>query len=135
VAYLHETLSERVTAWSDVGYPHGDYPAIVEILGHAHEEGESGNLRYLRAAQFRALETYPIHRIETWTLAASELMPALATAYGPAGDISEHHLAELGGRSKPSVPTLRRPGRRSTWPSPWSIRTVSPAPGVMATAC
>lgn len=61
---LYEILAERVAEWRKAGYP-CPYPTIGEILEFAIEgEAEekpfplSGNLRYLRAPQLRALETY-----------------------------------------------------------------------------
>jgi type III restriction enzyme len=56
MAHLFNALAQRVDAWRAENYPCPDYPAIREILEFAHEEG--GELRYLRRAQFRALETY-----------------------------------------------------------------------------
>lgn len=55
--YLYQVLAERVDAWRGENYPCTQYPAIREILEFA-EGGESGQLRYLRRAQLRALETY-----------------------------------------------------------------------------
>ena len=56
--YLYQVLAERVDAWRIQNYPCADFPAIREILEFATEDGEPGQLRYLRRAQFRALETY-----------------------------------------------------------------------------
>lgn len=77
---LHEELSERVTAWRTAGYPCA-YPAIGEILEYAVEGEEldqpfpeSGSLRYLRAAQLIALETY-------WYLRLVELTPHVKDLY------------------------------------------------------
>ena len=56
--YLYQVLSERVNIWRSENYACADFPAIREILEFATEDGESGQLRYLRRAQFRALETY-----------------------------------------------------------------------------
>lgn len=64
MAELHEALAARVAKWRADGYPSA-YPAIAEILEYAiadEQEGRpfpaTGSLRYLRAAQLRALETY-----------------------------------------------------------------------------
>ena len=61
---LHEALAAKVDAWCEAGYP-SDSPALAEILDYAVEDVEpgapwprSGRLRFLRAAQLRALETY-----------------------------------------------------------------------------
>ena len=60
---LHEALAAKVDAWREAGYP-SDSPALAEILDYATEDVEpgapwprSGRLRFLRAAQLRALET------------------------------------------------------------------------------
>jgi type III restriction enzyme len=80
VSELHEELSERVTAWRSGGYPSA-YPAIGEILEYAVEYEEldrpfpaSGSLRFLRAAQLRALETY-------WYLRLVEDTPHIKDLY------------------------------------------------------
>jgi len=57
MAHLYELIQHNVAAWREGGYPTEDYPAIAEILDYATLP-ESGGLRYLRAAQLRALETY-----------------------------------------------------------------------------
>jgi len=58
VSVLFQALVQRVDNWRAAHYPCQDYPAIREILGFAVEDETSGQLRYLRRAQFRALETY-----------------------------------------------------------------------------
>jgi len=58
MTYLYQELSARVDAWRAQNYSCNSFPAIREILEFAYEDGESGQLRYLRRAQFRALETY-----------------------------------------------------------------------------
>ena len=58
MSYLYQALAERVATWRAENYPCDNYPAIREILEFATEDGEAGQLRYLRRAQFRALETY-----------------------------------------------------------------------------
>jgi len=77
---LHEELSQRVTAWRLAGYPCA-YPAIGEILEYAVENEEldkpfpaSGSLRFLRAPQLRALETY-------WYLRLVEHTPHIKDLY------------------------------------------------------
>ncbi len=78
---LHDALASRVAEWRDAGYPHADFPAIAEMLHYAiegEEAGapypESGNLRFLRAPQLRALETY-------WYLRLVEGTPRIADLY------------------------------------------------------
>ncbi|HLZ48852.1 MAG TPA: restriction endonuclease subunit R, partial [Candidatus Limnocylindria bacterium] len=82
---LHEALDARVRDWRAAGYP-SDYPAIAEIFEHAIEGEEdgrpfplSGSLRYLRAAQLRALETYWHLRL----VAGTPRIPALYAAVFP----------------------------------------------------
>lgn len=58
MTYLYQALSEKIDAWRAANYPCDDFPAIREILEFATEDAEAGQLRYLRRAQFRALETY-----------------------------------------------------------------------------
>lgn len=58
MSYLYQALSDRVDIWRADNYPSADYPAIREILEFAVEDDRSGQLRYMRRAQFRALETY-----------------------------------------------------------------------------
>jgi len=77
---LHELLAAKVDQWRSAGYP-CDYPAVGEILSFAVEgevEGQpfpaSGSLRFLRAAQLRALETY-------WYLRVVEKTPHIADLY------------------------------------------------------
>lgn len=56
--HLYQVLTQRVDHWRAAHYPCDEFPAIREILEFALEDGESGQLRYLRRAQLRALETY-----------------------------------------------------------------------------
>jgi type III restriction enzyme len=61
MSHLFQALAERVDAWRAARYdcPNGpDFSAIREILDFALEDSANGQLRYLRRAQFRALETY-----------------------------------------------------------------------------
>ena len=58
MSYLYQVLTQRVDAWRAANYPCDGFPAIREILEFATEDGEAAQLRYLRRAQFRALETY-----------------------------------------------------------------------------
>ena len=57
MTHLYGLIQQNVTAWRENGYLTDDYPAIAEILDYAVLP-ESGNLRFLRQAQLRALETY-----------------------------------------------------------------------------
>ena len=55
--HLYQLLRQNVASWREDDYPIEHYPAIAEILDYAVLP-ESGDLRFLRAAQLRALETY-----------------------------------------------------------------------------
>jgi hypothetical protein len=55
--HLYEIIQQNVAEWRSAGYTTADYPAIAEILDYARLP-EDGGLRFLRAAQFQALETY-----------------------------------------------------------------------------
>ncbi|MHB8837922.1 MAG: DEAD/DEAH box helicase family protein, partial [Gemmatimonadaceae bacterium] len=71
--HLHELLAQRVDQWRADGYPSPEAPAIGEVLEWARGEG-NGNLRFLRAAQVRALETY-------WYLRLVERTPDILSLY------------------------------------------------------
>lgn len=55
--HLHEKIQNLVTEWRQTGYLCDHAAAIAEILEWARDP-ENGQLRYLRAPQLRALETY-----------------------------------------------------------------------------
>lgn len=52
---LSQLLGERVQEWRDAGYP-TDTPEIAELLGF--QKDDDGRLRFLRKAQFEAIEVY-----------------------------------------------------------------------------
>lgn len=58
MTHLYQKLSDKVDEWRIGNYPCTDYSLVREILEFATEDNEGGQLRYLRNAQFRALETY-----------------------------------------------------------------------------
>lgn len=58
MSHLFQALAARVDAWRETHYDCADFPAIREILEFALEDPTTDQLRYLRRAQFRALETY-----------------------------------------------------------------------------
>lgn len=60
--HLYQIIQQNVSTWRDHGYHSPDYPAISEILKFATLP-DSNVLRFLRAAQVRALETYWYLRI------------------------------------------------------------------------
>lgn len=75
--HLFEAIAARVDAWRADRYPCADYPAIGEILDFATEDSSTGQLRYLRRAQFRALETYWYLRLVLGTPKVPDLYAAL----------------------------------------------------------
>ena len=56
--HLHQALEEQVAHWRHKEYACDEFPAIAEILHYAHFDGAKSELRFLRQAQFVALETY-----------------------------------------------------------------------------
>jgi hypothetical protein len=58
MTHLFQALAVRVDGWRNDRYACPDFPAIGEILDFALEDPATDRLRYLRRAQFRALETY-----------------------------------------------------------------------------
>lgn len=71
--HLHRHIAVRVDAWRTDDYASDDYPAIAEVLEWATET-ETGNLRFLRRPQLRALETY-------WYLRLIEQTPHVFDLY------------------------------------------------------
>jgi len=58
---IFEKLQANTDKWREEGYPSEQFPAISEIL--SWNKNPDGSLRYLRDAQFRALEVYWYVRI------------------------------------------------------------------------
>jgi hypothetical protein len=56
--HLFQALTVRVDEWRKARYDCPGFPAIGEVLDFALEDSATDQLRYLRRAQFRALETY-----------------------------------------------------------------------------
>ncbi|HJZ13573.1 MAG TPA: restriction endonuclease subunit R, partial [Acidobacteriota bacterium] len=71
--HLHQHIANCVDAWRRNGYACDDYPTIAEVLEWA-KETETGNLRFLRHPQLRALETY-------WYLRLMEQTPHVFDLY------------------------------------------------------
>lgn len=86
--HLHQLIAARVDAWRAKDYACDDSPAIAEILEYARE-AETGNLRYLRRPQFRALETY-------WYLRLIEKTPHVFDLYRKLYPRQSELLAALG---------------------------------------
>ena len=57
MTHLYPHIATRVDTWRAGGYVCDEYPVIAEILECA-QETETGNLRFLRRPQLRALEVY-----------------------------------------------------------------------------
>jgi hypothetical protein len=76
LAHLYQLIQSKVNQWREDSYPCNDYPAISEILEYATILLEDGatQLRFLRAAQLRALETY-------WYLRLVEATPHVFDLY------------------------------------------------------
>lgn len=53
---LHSILKSKVTEWQESNYK-SEYPVISEIVDFNYDS-ETQTLRFLRKAQFEALETY-----------------------------------------------------------------------------
>lgn len=77
MSHLFQALTERVDAWRAARYDCPDFPAIGEILDFALEDPATDQLRYLRRAQFRALETYWYLRLILNTPRVPDLYTAL----------------------------------------------------------
>ncbi|MGD8626840.1 MAG: restriction endonuclease subunit R, partial [Anaerolineae bacterium] len=88
MTHLYELIQQKVSAWRDAGYPCADYPAIAEILDYATLP-ETSTLRFLRAAQLRALETY-------WYLRLVEGTPHIFDLYQSYYSRTTDRLAALG---------------------------------------
>lgn len=87
--HLHKVLAERVALWREEGYACEQYPAISEILTFAVDEERDNQLRYLRAAQFRALETY-------WYLRLLLDTPKIPDLYEKLFNTRQERLAAMG---------------------------------------
>lgn len=77
VSYLYQALALAVDQWRKEHYPSEDFPAIGQILAYATLDDDSGQLRFLRRAQLRALETYWYLRLVLGTPAIPELYEKL----------------------------------------------------------
>ena len=75
--HLFQALTVRVDDWRKARYECPDFPAIGEILDFALEDPATDQLRYLRRAQFRALETYWYLRLVLHTPKVPELYSEL----------------------------------------------------------
>ena len=88
--FIPTKLKERVKNWREEGYP-SNYPILSEIFDYNLYEDEFGNknLRYLRRAQFEALETY-------WYLRVVEKTPHIFELYKKFYDDPVELLKALG---------------------------------------
>lgn len=80
MSLLYQELERQVSVWRDAGYAHSDYPAIAEILEYAFED--DGSSRFLRSAQFKALEAYWYLRLVEGTPTVPELYQRLFPKLG-----------------------------------------------------
>ena len=69
---LYSQLKPKIIEWRKSQYS-SDFPIISEILNYNYDP-EMGNLRFLRKAQFEALETY-------WYLRLVEKTPHIFNLY------------------------------------------------------
>lgn len=106
MTHLYELIQQRVTDWRQQGYP-TDYPALAEILDYATLP-ESGVLRFLRAVQFRALETY-------WYLRLVEGTPHIFDLYTHYFARTTELLDALGLRGEPFSQIVMDEGRDALW--------------------
>lgn len=84
---LYELLHANAAKWGDSHYG-SDYPAISEILEFA-KDLDTGTTRYLRAAQFRALQVY-------WYLRLIEHTPQTFSLYRTLFTSKRERLEALG---------------------------------------
>ncbi len=85
---LYQRLTPRVGRWRDDEYACEAYPAIAEILAWSRL-AETGELRFLRKPQLRALETY-------WYLRLVEKTPHVFELYRRLFPLNSELLAALG---------------------------------------
>lgn len=88
MAHLHQRIATAVDAWRAASYPCDAHPSIAEILEFARET-ETGHLRFLRAPQLRALETY-------WYLRLIEATPHVLALYRKLYERDSELLESLG---------------------------------------
>jgi hypothetical protein len=105
--HLYEIIARRVDQWRTAGYPHANYPAIAEILDYAILP-ESRSLRFLRAAQLRALETY-------WYLRLVEGTPHIFDLYQRTYTKTTELLAALGLDTDPIKELVMDEGPQALW--------------------
>ncbi|NLW07143.1 MAG: DEAD/DEAH box helicase family protein [Clostridia bacterium] len=71
--HLYQVLASQAQQWREAGYPCEEFPAVGEIL-EWQTDAETGDLRYLRKPQLRALEVY-------WYLRAVKKTPHIFDLY------------------------------------------------------
>ena len=106
--HLYELIQRNVSAWRRAGYPAAQYPAIGEILEYATLP-ETGSLRFLRAAQLQALETY-------WYLRLVEGTPHIFDLYQKYYPRPTDLLGALGLDREEIKDFAMNEGMESLWP-------------------
>lgn len=114
MSYLYQALSQRVDAWRAANYLCEDFPAIREILESALEDGESGELRYLRRAQLRALETCWYPRLVSGT----PRIPDLNGTLFPSNEDRRESSHACHATARPTAMHLCRRGAKGCWQWP-----------------
>lgn len=67
----YEEIQKRVNQWREARYPCADYPAVAKILDHLTISGANDaepHLRFVRALQLQALETFWYLRLVEGTI-------------------------------------------------------------------
>lgn len=108
--HLYEALQQKVSDWRQSGYGSPDYPAVGEILEYASipVDENSSQLRYLRAAQLQALETY-------WYLRVVEGTPHIFDLYRKLNTRPLELLAALGMDTEPIKDFVLNEGVGALW--------------------
>jgi type III restriction enzyme len=108
--HLYERIQQQVTQWRADGYPCPEYPAIGEIFDYATIQlpDERQQLRFLRVAQLRALETY-------WYLRLVEGTPHIFDLYQKTYTRTTDLLAALGMDSEAIRGFVLDEGQEALW--------------------
>ncbi|MCD9187262.1 MAG: DEAD/DEAH box helicase family protein [Pyrinomonadaceae bacterium] len=95
MTHLYQILSEKIKLWRENEYQ-SEFPVISEIFDYARI-ADSDELRFLRAAQLKALEVY-------WYLRLIEKTPKVFSLYNKLFSARSQKLTALGiDRTKPEI--------------------------------